>query len=99
MQTNLLTGSSIMEQVAIDINSEIGVLEGVVIHTPGSEVENMTPNMVQKALYSDILNLSVAGSEYNQFSKVLEKVTRTFQVKDLLFEILKIGRASCRERV
>ncbi len=89
MQTNLLTGNSIMEQVAIDINSEIGVLEGVVIHTPGSEVENMTPNMVQKALYSDILNLSVAGSEYNQFSKVLEKVTRTFQVKDLLFEILK----------
>jgi len=42
LQTNLLTGNSIMEQVAIDMNSEIGVLEGVVIHTPGSEVENMT---------------------------------------------------------
>ncbi|MBW6491375.1 MAG: arginine deiminase [Lentimicrobium sp.] len=78
-----------MEQIAIEINSEIGVLEGVVIHTPGSEVENMTPNMVQKALYSDILNLNVAVSEYNQFKKVLEKVTRTFQVRDLLFEILK----------
>ena len=78
-----------MEQIAIDVKSEIGVLEGVVIHTPGSEVENMTPNMVQKALYSDILNLSVAGAEYDQFRKVLEKVTNTFQVRDLLCEILK----------
>lgn len=78
-----------MEQIKIDVNSEIGKLEGVIIHTPGSEVENMTPNMVQKALYSDILNLNVARTEYNQFSKVLEKVTKTFEVRDLLFGILK----------
>ena len=25
------------------VHSEIGQLEGVIIHTPGSEVENMTP--------------------------------------------------------
>lgn len=78
-----------MEQIKIDVNSEIGKLEGVIIHTPGSEVENMTPNMVQKALYSDILNLNVARAEYSQFSKVLEKVTRTFEVRDLLHGILK----------
>ena len=72
----------------IEVNSEIGVLEGVILHTPGSEVENMTPNTVQKALYSDILNLNVAGNEYNQFKGVLDKVTRTFQVRDLLKEIL-----------
>ncbi len=78
-----------MEQIKIEVNSEIGKLEGVIIHTPGSEVENMTPNMVQKALYSDILNLNVARAEYNQFSKVLEKVAKTFEVRDLLFGILK----------
>ena len=72
----------------IEVNSEIGVLEGVILHTPGSEVENMTPNTVQKALYSDILNLNVAGNEYNQFKGVLDKVTQTFQVRDLLKEIL-----------
>ena len=78
-----------MEQIKIEVNSEIGTLEGVIIHSPGSEVENMTPNMVQKALYSDILNLNVARTEYDQFSKVLEKVTKTFEVKDLLLGLLK----------
>lgn len=76
------------DKISVEVNSEIGVLKGVILHTPGSEVENMTPNTVQKALYSDILNLSVAGNEYNQFRSVLEKVTTTFQVRDLLCDIL-----------
>jgi len=69
--------------------SEIGELEGVILHTPGKEVENMTPSNAERALYSDILNLSVAVDEYKQFSGVLDKVTQTFQVKDLLSEILE----------
>jgi arginine deiminase len=72
----------------IDIRSEIGDLEAVILHTPGPEVENMTPASAQKALYSDILNLSVALKEYNQFKGFLSKVTKTFQVKDLLVDVL-----------
>ncbi len=72
----------------IQICSEIGKLEGVILHTPGPEVENMTPQNAERALYSDILNLSVAGVEYEQFRGVLEKVTKVFQVKDLLAETL-----------
>jgi arginine deiminase len=72
----------------VEINSEIGELEGVILHTPGNEVENMTPENAERALYSDILNLSVAGVEYDQFRGVLEKVTKVFQVKDLLAETL-----------
>lgn len=71
------------------INSEIGRLEGVIIHTPGSEVENMTPDSVQKALYSDILNLEVATHEYNQFKGVLEKYTQIYQVRSLLNDVLQ----------
>ncbi len=59
------------------------------MHSPGNEVENMTPDNAERALYSDILNLCVARNEYNQFKGVLDKVTRTFEVKDLLAEILK----------
>lgn len=77
------------QTITTTVNSEIGKLEGVVLHTPGSEVENMTPATVQKALYSDILNLEVAANEYNQFKQVLEKYTRTFQVRELLDDILK----------
>lgn len=72
-----------------NINSEIGKLEGVIIHTPGSEVENMTPENAERALYSDILNLSIASEEYAQLRGVLNKVSKVFEVKSLLAEILK----------
>ncbi|MDA3886476.1 MAG: arginine deiminase family protein [Candidatus Delongbacteria bacterium] len=70
------------------VNSEIGKLEGVILHSPGPEIENMTPNNAERALYSDILNLSVAKKEYRQFNEVLQKFTNTFQVTDLLNDIL-----------
>jgi arginine deiminase len=77
------------ENLPIRINSEIGALEGVVIHTPGQEVENMTPENAERALYSDILNLGVATKEYNQFKGVLKLHSPVFEVKDLLREILR----------
>lgn len=77
------------EKLPVDVCSEIGVLEGVILHTPGPEIENMTPENVERALYSDILNRSVALKEYHQFAGVLEKVTRTYQVKDLLESALE----------
>ena len=72
----------------VEVNSEIGTLEAVMLHTPGPEVENMTPKSVERALYSDILNLSVALQEYEQLSLLLEKITKVFQVKDLLVKVL-----------
>lgn len=71
------------------INSEIGVLEGVITHTPGSELENMTPQNAERALYSDILNLSVASREYAQLSGVLNKVSNVFEIRKLLTDILQ----------
>ncbi len=71
------------------INSEFGKLEGVIIHQPGSEVENMTPENAERALYSDILNLSIASREFALLEGVLQKVTSVFHVKNLLAEILK----------
>ena len=76
------------EILSLNIQSEIGELEGVILHTPGAEVENMTPGTAQRALYSDILNLSIAKTEYDQLQGVLGKYTRTFQVTDLLEQVL-----------
>lgn len=74
---------------SVDVQSEIGELEAVILHTMGSEVENMTPENAERALYSDILNLSVAKTEYSQLIGVLNKVAKTFEVKDLLAEVMK----------
>lgn len=75
--------------VEVNVRSEIGKLNGVIIHTPGEEVENMTPENAERALYSDIINLSIARDEYKQIYGILSKLTRTYEVKDLLCNILK----------
>ena len=76
----------------ICVESEIGRLEGVLLHRPGPEVANMTPETAERALYSDILNLKVAGQEYEQLQGVLASRCRVFQVLDLLTDILANSR-------
>ncbi len=76
------------QKMKIQVDSEIGELQGVILHRPGKEIENMTPANAKRALYSDILNLSVVSKEYSQFSQVLEKVTKVYYMTDLLENIL-----------
>ena len=82
---------------AIQLYSEIGDLQGVILHPPGPEVENMTPKNAERALYSDILNLSVARKEYMQLECLLQKLVHTHRVEDLLKDILR--SSEIRERI
>jgi len=82
---------------AIQVYSEISDLEGVILHPPGPEVENMTPKNAERALYSDILNLSVARREYNQLESLLQHLVPTFRVMDLLKDILR--SSEIREKI
>ena len=77
-----------MSALSLNVQSEIGKLQGVILHSPGAEVENMTPGTAQRALYSDILNLSIAQREYEQLKGVLGKYTNVYQVMDLLAAVL-----------
>jgi arginine deiminase len=72
------------KRLTVNVTSEIGKLKGVILHAPGQEIENMTPENAQRALYSDILNLKIASSEYKQFEDVLKKVTSVYYVNDFL---------------
>jgi len=81
------------EGFEIKVESEVGRLQGVIVHQPGLEVANMTPETAEKALYSDILNLSVVTSEYNQFVGVLEKRCEVFHIGTLLREVLDNDKA------
>lgn len=78
-----------MGAINLNVQSEIGKLRGVILHSPGAEVENMTPGTAQRALYSDILNLSIAQKEYTQLKGVLGKYTTVYQVMDLLTAVLE----------
>ena len=48
----------------------------------------MTPKSVERALYSDILNLSVAQQEYEQLSSFLEKGNESISTQRLLIKVL-----------
>ena len=74
--------------MSVNVTSEIGKVEGVIVHTPGKEVENMTPRNAERALYSDILNLSVVDKEYSSFKNILTRFTKVYEVIELLSEII-----------
>lgn len=73
----------------VRLYSEIGKLNAVLLHRPGIEIERMTPENAHEALYSDILNKRIVDGEYANFEGVLSRWTKTYQVVDLLAEVLK----------
>ncbi|MDT8438598.1 MAG: arginine deiminase family protein [Wenzhouxiangellaceae bacterium] len=77
----------------IRLDSEIGTLKTVVVHTPGLEIENMTPASATQVLYNDILNLPLALAEHQQLTGVLAQVAEVIELGDLLAQVLE------RERV
>ena len=72
----------------IKLNSEVDRLQSVLVHTPGVEMENMTPDSAPEVLYDDILSLPLASKEHVQLTGVLEKVAEVYQLKQLLADVL-----------
>lgn len=71
------------------IDSEIGVLEDLMVHAPGPEIELMTPAEAEQDLYNDIIPLSAVRAEYDQLKAFLDRVTRTWDLTDALAESVK----------
>lgn len=61
-----------MENRKINVYSEIGDLKTVLLHRPGEEIENLTPDYLERLLFDDIPFLKVARKEHDSFAKVLE---------------------------
>ncbi|MDX9759279.1 MAG: arginine deiminase family protein [Bacteroidota bacterium] len=77
----------------ISINSEIGRLRKVILHQPGTEIERMTPSNAAEVLYDDILHLPRALREHNQLEFVLGQFCQTYELLDLLRDILALPEA------
>jgi arginine deiminase len=72
----------------VDVTSEIGQLQTVLVHTPGPELLAVTPGNREDYLYDDIIDLEIAQREHRQFVSVLRRFASVFQVRELLAEIL-----------
>ena len=49
----------------------------------------MTSENAHNFLYSDILNLQIAGKEHSRFKKVLQKVAQVHKISNLLTDVLR----------
>ena len=60
-----------MEKRNIHVYSEIGKLKTVLLHRPGAEIENLTPDYLERLLFDDIPFLKVAREEHDRFANTL----------------------------
>src|SRR5262245_54728587 len=79
------------------VNSEIGALKSVLVHTPGRELLAVTPSTREDFLYDDILDVEGARREHKHFVAVLERFSQVLQVRDVLAEVL--AKPEVREKV
>jgi len=77
-------------QTEIGVNSEIGYLRKVFLHSPGHEVELMTPKNAPELLYNDIIYYKNVVAGHAQLKSVLSLVSNVLEVTDCLEEILDI---------
>ncbi|HUO87390.1 MAG TPA: arginine deiminase family protein [Thermoanaerobaculia bacterium] len=69
------------------MTSEIGRLRRVLLHSPGREIDEMTPAMMERLLFEDILFGDDARLEHGTFRRVLERAgAEVFDAEDLLAE-------------
>lgn len=80
---------------ALQLSSEIGQLEAVLVHTPGAEIRAVTPGNKGDYLYDDIIQPEIAQREHRRFVAVLQRFATVYQVADLLAEVLE--RPEARE--
>jgi arginine deiminase len=73
---------------SLNVTSEIGKLKRVVLHSPGLEVEAMTPREAEADLYNDIIPLQAMRAEFDVLKAFLGKVSQVLELRELLAELL-----------
>ena len=77
---------------AINVKSEIKPLKKVLLHRPGNELLNLTPDTLERLLFDDIPFLEVAQAEHDAFAQVLrDNGVEVVYLEDLMAEVLDLG--------
>lgn len=84
--------------MAIDVRSEIRPLKKVLLHRPGSELEQLVPNSMEQLLFDDIPYLRGAQAEHDAFARTLrEQGVEVVYLSDLTAQTLE-GSDALRRR-
>ena len=73
----------------INVTSEIGKLKTVLLHEPGEELHNLTPNRLDDLLFDDIPWLPLAKKEHKKFAQTfIDNGVKVVYLVDLVVEAL-----------
>lgn len=79
------------------VPSETGLLKGVIVHTPGSEVSLVNPELKDELLFDDIIFEEDARQEHIDMLKIFRTVMpddgQIFEITDLFLECFQDGDA------
>lgn len=79
-----------MDLNGLQIYSEIGKLRRVLLHRPGEEIENLTPDLMERLLFDDIPYLKVAREEHDAFASIFTRNgVEVLYLEDLISETLE----------
>lgn len=74
----------------IKVFSEIGKLKAVLLHEPGEELLNLTPQRLDDLLFDDIPWLPLAIEEHKAFAKTfIDAGVKVYYLVDLMVDVLK----------
>ncbi len=75
----------------ICVKNEVGQLQKVLLHRPGRELLNLTPDRLGELLFDDIPFLRVAQDEHDAFARILrENGVEVVYLEDLMTELLRL---------
>ncbi|WP_067142865.1 arginine deiminase [Oceanivirga salmonicida] len=73
----------------INVRSEIKTLKKVLLHRPGNELLNLTPDSLERLLFDDVPFLKVAQKEHDEFARILrENGIEVVYLEDLVAQTL-----------
>lgn len=82
----------------INVYSEIGALKKVLVHTPGQELEYLTPQRLDELLFSAILDPIRAREEHQKFIEILQNEgVEVVQLSDLTADTYKAASQEVKE--
>ena len=77
----------------IHVTSEIGKLKRVLLHRPGNELLNLTPDTLSRLLFDDIPFLPDAQKEHDAFAKALkDNGVEVVYLEDLMADVIALNK-------
>lgn len=75
----------------LSLESEFGFLQAVILHTPGAEIDRLTPDNIEDLLFEDVPFFELMQQEHDTFANLIRSASgaHVFKLQELLYEVAR----------